>query len=516
MYLYILGSTTDFGFRAQKDSHGECAGRSVLNILMFTNTYSPIVGGVSESVQRFVECFKKAGHRVLVVAPTLKGQPESETDVIRVPAMQRFNGSDFSLPVAVPGSLDDAIREFEPDIVHANHPFLLGDTAVRVAQGRGLPLVFTHHTLYEHYTHYVPGDSPVMQRFALALSNGYAALCDTVIAPSESVREVLLNRGVATELQVVPSGVDTERFGRGDRQHFRAHFNLPDHAHVVGHVGRLAQEKNLAFLTEAVCQALKRCEELHFMVVGEGDERDTIIATAREAGVADRVHLTGVQKGQALIDAYHAMDSFAFASQSETQGMVVVEAMAAGLPVVALDASGVREVLEHDHNGFLVAEASHDDFAEAVLNIADPKRCQTLREGALETARRFDARVCADQCLALYQGLLDQRRARLARSGGSDQSGWQQARARLEAEWNLLCHRGTVLRRVFGGSSSVDPHAAAQPSALDQRSAIERPASLAGRPDPEAPSVLPRQQPLVLTEAEHQTKPPTRREPGTP
>lgn len=427
-----------------------------MNILMFTNTYSPIVGGVSESVQRFVECFRAAGHRVLVVAPTLDGQPETETDVIRVPAMQRFNGSDFSLPVTVPGSLDDAIRAFAPDIVHSNHPFLLGDTAVRVAQGRGLPLVFTHHTLYEHYTHYVPGNSPVMQRFALALSNGYSELCDTVIAPSESIRTILRERGVRAELEVVPSGVDIERFAEGHREHWRAHFGIDEHAHVVGHVGRLAQEKNLPFLTRSVCQALSEHPDMHFMVVGDGDERDAILTQAHQMGVGDRVHLTGVLKAQALIDAYHAMDSFAFASFSETQGMVVVEAMAAGLPVVALDATGVREVLSHERNGLLLPEQDEQAFASALGSLSDPQRCQSLREGAIATAADFDTCRCADQCLAVYERLLTAHRNE-ASSLGSNQTTWEQARARLEAEWNLLCHRGTVLRRVFGGSKRVEP-----------------------------------------------------------
>ncbi|MFC0269732.1 glycosyltransferase [Kushneria aurantia] len=446
-----------------------------MNILMFTNTYSPIVGGVSESVQRFVECFRRSGHRVLVVAPTLKGQPEDEKDVIRVPAMQRFNGSDFSLPVTVPGSLDDAIRDFDPDIVHSNHPFLLGDTAVRVAQWRGLPLVFTHHTLYEHYTHYVPGDSPVMRRFALALSNGYADLCDVVIAPSESIRDTLRERGVETELRVVPSGVDTEHFAHGERRRWRGHFDIADDAHVIGHVGRLAQEKNLAFLARAVCRALSQNSHLHFMVVGDGDERQTILDEAERTGVAERVHLTGVQKDQALIDAYHGMDSFAFASHSETQGMVVVEAMAAGLPVVALDASGVREVLAHERNGLLLQDEDEQAFAAALQRIAEPQRCDTLREGALETARHFDSCECADRCLAVYQQLLDEHRARLSHSEDNHRSGWELARARLEAEWNLLCHRGTVLRRVFGGSSRAEPRLQSTPLKSGQATPGESP-----------------------------------------
>ena len=227
-----------------------------LNILMFTNTYRPIVGGVSESVQRLKGRLQAEGHRVLVVAPKLQGQPRHEPDVIRVAAVQHFNGSDFSLPVPIPGQLYEAIEAFEPDIVHSHHPFLLGDTAARAAETYGLPLVFTHHTLYEHYTHYVPGDSPRMQRFAVALSTEYTHLCDAVIAPSESTRSLLFRRGANSAVYVVPSGVDTRRFANGDGRALRRRMGIPESAYLVGHVGRLAQEKNLPFLARAVADWL--------------------------------------------------------------------------------------------------------------------------------------------------------------------------------------------------------------------------------------------------------------------
>ncbi|HSP57954.1 MAG TPA: glycosyltransferase, partial [Halomonas sp.] len=316
-----------------------------MNVLMFTNTYLPIVGGVSESVQRLKQRLQEMGHRVLLVAPRLEGQPRKEVDVVRVAAVQHFNGSDFSLPVPIPGQLYDDIEAFEPDIVHSHHPFLLGDTAARAAETYGLPLVFTHHTLYEHYTHYVPGDSPRMRRFAIALATQYTWLCDEVIAPSESIRDLLLERNANPVLSVVPSGVNTVRFADGEGQRWREPLGIPAGAYVIGHLGRLAREKNLAFLAEAVCRALVALPEAHFLVVGEGEARRFMRDIAQTHGVAARCHFTGRLQGQALIDAYHAMDVFAFASHSETQGMVVAEAMAAGLPVVAVSAPGVSEVV---------------------------------------------------------------------------------------------------------------------------------------------------------------------------
>lgn len=412
---------------------------------MFTNTYRPIVGGVSESVQRLKSRLQAEGHRVLVVAPKMEGQPRHEPDVIRVAAVQYFNGSDFSLPVPIPGQLYEAIEAFEPDIVHSHHPFLLGDTAARAAETYGLPLVFTHHTLYEHYTHYVPGDSPRMQRFAVALSTEYTHLCDAVIAPSESIRGLLRNRGANETVHVVPSGVDIRGFSEGSGQRIRERHGIPRRAYVVGHVGRLAREKNLPFLSEAVTRLLLKQPDAHFLVVGDGDARETMQAVAMHAGVADRVHFTGKLHDQALIDAYHAMDVFVFASHSETQGMVLVEAMAAGLPVVAINASGVREVLEHGRNGLLLPDDDGDALAEQLALLSDTARRQPLREGALATAAGFDEACCATKCLDVY-------RQAIAAGGPfthADDGAWERVRGRLEAEWQLLRHRGRVLRSIF-------------------------------------------------------------------
>ncbi|GGX88189.1 1,2-diacylglycerol 3-glucosyltransferase [Litchfieldella qijiaojingensis] len=416
-----------------------------MNILMFTNTYSPIVGGVSESVQRLKTRLQAEGHRVLVVAPKMSGQPRREDDVVRVAAVQHFNGSDFSLPVPIPGQLFEAIEAFDPDIIHSHHPFLLGDTAARASETYGLPLVFTHHTLYEHYTHYVPGDSPRMQRFAVALSTEYTRLCEAVIAPSESIRDLLLRRGANVNVTVVPSGVDTRRFARGDGTLPRHQEGIPQDAYVIGHVGRLAKEKNLPFLADAVAQLLARRRDAHFLVVGDGDARECMQREAERYGVESRFHFTGRLQGQALIDAYHAMDVFAFASHSETQGMVLVEAMAAGLPVVAVTASGVREVLQDGGNGRLLI---HDDsvaMAMALEELADPDRRRSMRLAAHEMAAAFDESRCAARCLEVY------RRA-IAMGGAfshADDSTWERVRSRLGAEWHLLRHRGRVLRSLL-------------------------------------------------------------------
>jgi glycosyltransferase involved in cell wall biosynthesis len=329
-----------------------------MNILILTNTFTPHVGGVARSVEAVTAEYRQRGHRVRVVAPEFPDMQQDEVDVVRISAIQNFNASDFSVALPIHADLGATLDAFQPDIVHAQHPFLLGMTALRIARYRQLPLIFTHHTLYEQYTHYVPGDSPALKRFAIELATRYANLCDLVFAPSESIQALLQERGVVTPIKVVPTGVQLENFAQGDGRVVREQLRIPKDAFVVGHLGRLAPEKNLEFLAQAVADFVGSHPDAHFLVIGAGPSEDSMRAIFARAGIAARLHIAGILQQQQLADALHAMDVFAFASQSETQGMVLTEAMAAGLPVVVLDAPGAREVVKDQQNGRLLQAAT--------------------------------------------------------------------------------------------------------------------------------------------------------------
>lgn len=407
-----------------------------MNILMLTNTYLPHVGGVARSVETFTRGYRERGHRTIVVAPEFEGMPEREDDVIRIPALQNFNGSDFSVRLPVPGLLTLALESCPPDVIHSHHPFLLGDTALRLAGSYGVPIVFTHHTMYEQYTHYVPGNSEALRRFVIELATGYANLCDRVIAPSQSVAQILLERGVTSPLEVIPTGVDTERFSRGDGARFRSEHGIAGGDFVVGHVGRLAPEKNLQFLAEAVAAFLKDSAAARFLVVGGGPSEGLIREIFDLEGFGDRLRMTGPLEGQALVDAYHAMDVFAFASTSETQGMVLAEAMAAEVPVVALDACGVREVVRDGMNGRLLRNPTQTEFASALAWIAgsEENRRQSLRHEAFLTAREVSAERSIQRALDLYEFV----RAEGAKDQNSEEdSPWASALRWIKTEWDL-------------------------------------------------------------------------------
>jgi len=325
-----------------------------MKILMFTNTFTPHVGGVARSVTELAEGLRNGGDKVLIVAPDFSNMPEREEGVIRVAAVQNFAGSDFSVPLPLSRNLSSLIEDFDPDIIHSHHPFLLGDTALRAASSLNVPVIFTHHTRYELYGHYVAQDSALLKRLALSLSLGYCDMCDGVIAPSQSIAAFLADHHVKANIAVIPTGVVPAQFCNGDGLLIRKAQGIPELAAIVGHVGRLAPEKNLDYLSSALAVFLADHGDAHALIVGDGPSRAGMMQTLVAGGVAGRAHFTGVLRETKLADAYAAMDVFAFASFSETQGLVLIEAMMAGVPVVALDAPGVREVVIDGRNGRLL------------------------------------------------------------------------------------------------------------------------------------------------------------------
>lgn len=409
-----------------------------MKILMFTNTYTPHVGGVARSVSELAAGLRQAGDEVLVVAPEFENMPCEEAGVLRMPAVQHFAGSDFSVPLPLSPGLAKAAEAFNPDIIHSHHPFLLGDTALRAASYLSVPVVFTHHTRYELYGHYVTQDSDLLKRLALNLSLGYCDLCDGVIAPSGSIADFLAEHGVKAPVSVVPTGVDARAFGSGVASRGRADLAIPQQAFVVGHVGRLAPEKNLGFLTDALLQFLRRTPQAQVLVVGDGPSRRSMAEVFERAAMKGRAHFAGVLRGNALADAYAAMDVFAFSSLSETQGLVLVEAMTSGCPVVALDAPGARDVVTDRVNGRLLdAGTSAPGFAvalEDVAGTAGSRDFQIMKQAARETAAAYTIERTVARTRGYYLEVLRRTQVRAVH----EDSLWARVRRTLAKEMDII------------------------------------------------------------------------------
>ena len=408
-----------------------------MKIALFTNTFTPHVGGVACSVSSLAKGLRARGHRVLVVAPEFPEASDSTDEVVRISAYQQFAGSDFSLPSPISFSLAGRLDDFAPDIIHSHHPFLLGGTALREAAARNLPIVYTYHTRYDLYGHYVIQNSDITRRLALGLSIGYCDLCDAVIAPSRSIADFIARNGVKTRIVVIPTGVNTVQLDSSDAAGLRARYAIPPEAFVVGHVGRLAQEKNLGYLADALIRFLHATPAAHAIVTGDGEWATALAAAFAHADVSERVHMTGVLSGVELARAYATMDVFAFSSVSETQGLVLIEAMAAGVPVVALDAPGARDVVVDGDNGRLLKRAAPAEaFARALAWVAarPPAEAEALRVSARKTAGGYSQEDTVQKTLALYQALIAARPVRPP----IEDSAWRGAKRRLADQWRTI------------------------------------------------------------------------------
>ncbi len=422
-----------------------------MRILMMTNTYFPMVGGLEQSVHSFSEEFKSLGHEVLIVTPAFGGMPAEEPGVIRIPAFQKFGGTVFSVNFPISRLLRRYMKEFVPDMVHSHGPFFMGDYALRLSRQHAVPLVFTYHCMFEQYVHDWPVHNEGVKRFMVKLAAGYSNLVDQVIVPSESVQDILLKRGVKTPMEVIPTGIDAKRFSKGDGVAFRKQNQIPPDALVFGHAGRLSPEKNLEFLTNCLVELLKKDPRVHALIVGLGPSQNLIKDAFRVAGLEKRLHLTGVLRYQDLVDAYFAMDVFAFASLSETQGIVLIEALAAGVPVVALDAPGAREVVMDYHNGRLLKEMDQQSFIDALNWVLSrtPEESQAIKQVTRMIVQKYPINSAAKHMLEIY----DKIRSRKSVSLGKKNSSRYLALWRMKAEWDIFGNYiKSVATSVFEGN----------------------------------------------------------------
>ncbi len=422
-----------------------------MNIIMMTNIYKPFVGGVERSVDIFSEKLRELGHKVLIIAPEFENQIE-EPYVIRVPAIQKFNGTDFSVKLPIAGILSDKLDNFKPDIVHSHHPFLIGSTAIRVAHKFNIPLIFTNHTLYEQYTHYVPGDSLLMKRFVIELSVGYANLCCRVIAPSASIADLLRKRGVQTRIDVVPTGICIDKFANGNGNKIRKKFGIGKNSILLGFVSRLAREKNLDFLSSVAAMYLQYDTTAHFLIAGKGPVENDLKDFFSNWNLSGRVHFTGLLESSALADAYNAMDLFIFASKTETQGIVLTEAMASGVPVIALEASGVVEVVKDKINGRLISHEDKNEFFDAIKWFAElsKEQKQSLKNEAKNTSRDFSIQKCADMILNIYREEIDKG----AKYYDLENSPWNSIINLIRTEWNIISNVGKAVNAAVGDNKN--------------------------------------------------------------
>ena len=378
-----------------------------MRVALFTNNYVPFCGGVTISVETLRRGLEARGHEVWVLAPRFPGAVDDPPRVLRYPSIPATTYPDFPLAIPFARRLAARVRDLDVDVFHAHHPFLLGPAAARLARRLGRPLVFTYHTRYEKYAHYVPFSRAVVERAAVELSARFARRADAVIAPSARVRDELVRRGVGAPLAVIPTGVDLERFRPGERGAARRALGLSLDEPLLLYVGRLDREKSVERVLVAFDHVAGTLPRARLALVGQGKEAAHLRALAARLPSASRVRFLGARPHDALPVCYQAADLFLFASETETQGLVLAEAHACGLPAVAVRASGVDEVVRDGETGLLTKAAARE-FADAAIGLLlDGERRMAMGRAARAVAEReFSAARQVEAMVGHYGRLL--------------------------------------------------------------------------------------------------------------
>lgn len=355
----------------------------------------------------------KQGHNVFVFAQSDGGYKDNEPFIFRYPSLPLPLG-EVSAAIPVSPFVDQLLPALKLDVIHTHHPILLGQTAARKATELGLPLVFTFHTKYWDYTHYIPFPQEVIQEFLkIAVHRWlkeFMQRCQHIIIPSESMKDFLVREyGLEGQYTVIPTGTNLEPFLRADGKTLRKEKGWQDEVILIS-VGRLAVEKNWETLLQAFARVYPEHHNLRLVLIGDGPARESLQALASELGFAERITFMGLVPYEEVPAYLKAADAFSFASVTETQGLVTIEAMAASLPVVAVDGSGTRDIVEHGKQGFLV-ENDADALAKGIHELlSDPQQMKRFSHNALKKAKAFDVNQLSKQMISVYEQAIQDKR----------------------------------------------------------------------------------------------------------
>ncbi len=347
---------------------------------------------------------RQRGHRVFVFAPAYPGHTDRDPDVLRFPSIAPPGHADFPLAVPYSAAHLRTIRGLGLDLVHSHSPFLLGGLGVWVARTLKLPLAFTYHTLYAEYAHYAPVVGELTRPFVITYTTAYCNRCDRLLVSVPSLANVLRSYGVRTRIDVVPSvGVDPQDYARPAPGAVRAWFRIPAGAVLLVCVGRLGREKGLPLLLDA---AAGLPADMQLLLVGDGPERRELETQAQRLGLSGRVVFAGQLDHAHVVDALFASDLLVFPSQTETLGLAVVEAMAAGRAVVAVRGGATAEIVRDGETGRVVAPDPAALRAASADLVRDPDLRRTMGERARVVASTYSQARVVDQLLAVYEDML--------------------------------------------------------------------------------------------------------------
>lgn len=380
-----------------------------MKIVFFLEIYLPVLNGVVVSAQTYRRALEDMGHEVFFVAPGFRNAPP-EKNVFRLYSVRYPSKTDYRLTFPYPSSVFETLRNMKPDIIHTHSPFFMGAYARNLSRSLGAPFVFTFHTQYWEYAHYVPLPQAPVRRAAVKWSRNFCNSCDGIASPSQRIKDVLQSMDVRPPVKVLPTGIFLDEIKNANDGEALSRYGIPQDKTLLVTAGRLAKEKNFSFLMTALSPLLKENPDTHLVFIGGGPEEEALKAQCRSLELSSRVSFTGHIPKLEVLKLMHHGSMFVFASKTETQGLVILEAMGAGLPVVAVRATGVDEVVADGVEGFLCEESVYEFCEKARAVLSNNETRETMRCAAQKKAENFSAPVLAEKLLSFYNELMEKRK----------------------------------------------------------------------------------------------------------
>ena len=385
-----------------------------MHIAYFSNTYLPIINGVVRSVSSFRKALTELGHNVFVFAQQQNDYQDMEPFIFRYPSI--FPPVDMDLPLVIPISshIDWVIPILKLDVIHTHHPILVGQAAANQAEELQLPLVFTVHSRYREYINYAPFSQEAVQGFLKSAvynwMEDFMRRCTHLVIPSQSVLDILVeDYGLESGYTVIPTGIDLEPYRAADGEKIRAEMGWGEDWVVIS-TGRLSVDKNWSVLIKAFSQVAEQYPNSRLVILGGGMEKDNLEELAARLGVGQQVQLLGFVPYDQVPGYLKAADIFSFSSVIETQGLVTMEALASGLPVVAVYASGTRDIVSHGQQGLLVEE-DPQALARGICRLRqDQGLFRKMSEAALERAQDFELKTLARKLVGVYECAMEDKK----------------------------------------------------------------------------------------------------------
>lgn len=375
-----------------------------MNIGMFADCYRPSINGVVSAIAALKKELEKQGHAVYLFAPYFKGYTENEQHIFRFFSIAYPFQKEHRLSFPFPLKNFEIIPSLKLDILHLHTPFPVGMMGLYTAKKYKLPAVFTHHTLWEKYVHYFP-ILPIKfaKAAAVFICKNFANKCQIVIAPSTGVKNTFASQGVVKKIEILPSGINYNLFANGKSPEFYKNYPRLKNKKILAYCGRLGKEKNIEFLFRAFKLINKQFPETHFILIGDGPERKNLEDYSKEQGFSESVSFMGYFDQPKIADALSASYLFIFASVTETQGLVIQEAFAAGCPPVAVSSTGVEDAIINCEDGYLTS-LGEKEFAEKTISLI---KNNTLRNNfafnGKDKVKKYSIENTAKKTLEIYK-----------------------------------------------------------------------------------------------------------------